>query len=272
MDINLDLIKNEVLNWAPRLAAGLLILIVGWWIAGRLASAMSGLLQKRDMDNSVRLFLKSLTSWVLKILVILSVLGTMGVQMTSFIALLGAVSLAIGMALSGTLQNVAGGVIILILKNFQEGDYIELLSYAGTVEEVNIFNTVLRTPDNVRVILPNGPVSTSSLKNYSSYNTRRMDLTFGIAYGASYDEAKKLLDELVQADERILQEPEPFYALRELADSSVNIMVRVWTSSSDFWPVQFEFPEKVYKKFNEVGMEIPFPQMDLHIHKDNEEK
>ena len=190
-----------------------------------------------------------------------------GIEMTSFIAILGAAGLAVGMALSGTLQNFAGGVIILLFRPFKLGDYIDTQGFAGTVKEIQIFNTILTTPDNKTVILPNGKLAGTSLTNFSTQENRRVDWKFGISYGDDVDTAKQLIRRLTGEDSRILIEPEPFIAVSELAESSVNFTVRAWVNAADYWGVFFEMNEKVYKEFNKEGLHIPFPQVDVHLRK-----
>ena len=223
-------------------------------------------MEKRKIDDSLKPFIKSLTSALLKTLLVITVLGMLGVEMTSFIAILGAAGLAVGMALSGTLQNFAGGVMLLIFKPFKVGDFIEAQGYAGVVKEIQIFNTIITTGDNKTIIIPNGGLSTSSMVNYSTMPTRRVDWTFGIGYGDDVDKAKEVLKKLLSEDARILKDPEPFIAVSELADSSVNFVVRAWVNGADYWGVFFDMNEKVYKTFDKEGLNIPYPQMDVHIH------
>jgi small conductance mechanosensitive channel len=192
-----------------------------------------------------------------------------GIAMTSFVAIIGSVGLAIGLALSGTLQNFAGGVILLIIKPFKVGDWIESQGHSGTVHSIQIFNTILKTPDNKTIILPNGKVSTDSMVNYSVEPTRRVDVTYGIGYGDDVEKARQILLEIFNADERIFKDPKPFIQVSELGDSSVNIATRVWCNGGDFWPIKMETMEKVYNAFNAQGINIPFPQMDVHLHKEN---
>jgi small conductance mechanosensitive channel len=187
--------------------------------------------------------------------------------MTSFIAILGAAGLAVGLALSGTLQNFAGGVMILIFKPFKPGDFIEAQGYMGTVKDIQIFVTTLTTPDNKTIIIPNGGLSTGSLTNFSVEPQRRVDWTVGFAYGDDYDKARNVVLDLLKNDKRILADPEPFVALGALADSSVNLTVRAWVKGADYWDVFFSFNENVYKSFAKEGIGIPFPQMDVHIQK-----
>lgn len=253
--------------YGPRLLGAIIVLIVGLQLISWFSSWFRRFLETRAVDASLQPFLRSFISVLLKILLVISVMGMIGIQMTSFIAILGAAGLAIGLALSGTLQNFAGGVIILIFKPYKVGDFIAAQGHSGTVEEIQIFVTLLKTPQNVVIIIPNSELATNSLTNYSVKPIRRADWTFGIAYGDSYDQAKELLLKLLQEDERVLKDPEPFIALGELADSSVNITVRAWTNSDDYWGVFFDMNEKVYKAFTEEGISIPFPQMDVHIQK-----
>jgi len=262
-----DMIVELLVGYAPKLAGAIITLIIGLWVVKRITAGINKLFEKRDIDASLRPFLSGIISALLKIFLIISVLGMIGIQMTSFIAILGAVGLAIGMALSGTLSNFAGGVIVLILKPYKVGDWIEAQGHSGTVNSVQIFHTILKTPDNKTVIIPNGPLSTGSLVNYSTEPTRRVDWSFGIGYGDKVEDARAILLEILAADERIFKDPAPFVQVSELADSSVNLATRVWVNGGDFWPVKMETMEKVYNAFNAKGINIPFPQMDVHVHK-----
>ena len=262
-----DTLINLFVVWGPKLVGAILVLIIGLWLANMIAGGLNRGMEKSEVDPSLRPFLKSLVSTLLKILVVVSVLGMVGIQMTSFIAILGAFGLAIGMALSGTLQNFAGGVMILIFKPFKVGDVIEAQGYTGCVNAIQIFNTILKTPDNKTVIIPNGGLSTSSMVNYSTEETRRVDWTFGIAYGDDIDKAREVLIELLTSNENVLKDPAPFVELGELADSSVNFTVRAWVNAPDYWAVYFYMLEKVYRRFAEEGLNIPLPQMDVHLDK-----
>ncbi len=260
-------IYDVIMTFGPRLVGAILTLIIGWWIIKVIQRAIRKTFDKREIEPSLKGFLNSMIGILLKILLIISVVGMMGVQMTSFIAILGAAGLAVGMALSGTLQNFAGGVIILLFKPFKVGDFISAQGHMGSVNEIQIFNTILKTPDNKTIIIPNGGLSTSSMTNFSAEPRRRVDFVFGIAYGDDVDKAKKVLRGLIDADSRILQEPEPFIAVTELGDSSVNIVVRVWAEATNYWGIYFDLNENVYKTFDKEGLNIPFPQMDVHIQK-----
>ena len=253
-------------EYVPKLIGGIVVLIIGLWIVKLITKGVGKALVKSKMDQSLIPFLKSLTNIVLKILVVISVMGMIGIEMTSFIAILGAAGLALGLALSGTLQNFAGGVIILIFKPFKIGDFIEAQGYSGIVKEINVFATTLNTVDKKLVILPNGPLSTGSLSNYSAEAQRRVDWKFGIAYGDDVENFKKAINDFISEDKRILKDPASFIGLSELADSSVNFVVRVWVNSADYWGVFFDMNEKVYKKFGDYKLNIPFPQMDVHVH------
>ncbi|MBN1819562.1 MAG: mechanosensitive ion channel [Prolixibacteraceae bacterium] len=260
-------IYDIIMDFGPKLIGALITLIIGLWIIGLIRKAVRKQFEKSSMDPSLRGFMNSLIGITLKILLFISVVGMVGIQMTSFIAILGAAGLAVGMALSGTLQNFAGGIMILIFKPFKSGDFIEAQGYTGIVKEIQIFNTILKTPDNKTIIIPNGGLSTGSMVNYSTESQRRVDLTFGIAYGDDVDKARKVLEGLINADERILKDPAPFIAVSELADSSVNLVVRVWAEAANYWGIYFDLTEKVYKTFGNEGLNIPFPQMDVHVHK-----
>lgn len=269
---NLENISKQIYDlivvYGPKLIGAIITLIVGMWVISIIRSALRKRFEKRNVDPSLRGFLNSMIGIGLKIMLWVSVIGMMGVQMTSFIAILGAAGLAVGMALSGTLQNFAGGVMILAFKPFKVGDYIDAQGHAGSVSEIQIFNTILKTPDNKTIIIPNGGLSTGSMVNYSAEPKRRVDFVFGIAYGDNVDKAKEVLLKLIKNDSRIINDPaEPFIAVSELADSSVNLVVRVWADAANYWGIFFDMNEKVYKAFAEEGISIPFPQMDVHIQK-----
>ena len=254
-------------EYIPKLIGGIIVLIIGLWITKLITKAVGRSLVKSNIDQSLVPFLKSLTNIILKALVAITVMGMIGIQMTSFVAIIGAAGLAVGLALSGTLQNFAGGVIILILKPFKIGDFIEAQGYTGTVKEITIFSTMLNTPDKKLVIIPNGPLSTGALTNFSAEPLRRVDWTFGIAYGDDVEDFKRAMNDFIAADARILKDPAPFMGLSELADSSVNFAVRVWVDGPDYWNVFFEMNEKVYTQFAAYKLNIPFPQMDIHVQK-----
>lgn len=260
--------EGLALEYGQKLGMGILILVIGLWIAGMITNGVKKLMAKRNLDPALQSFLGSMLGMTLKVLVVISALGTLGVEMTSFVAILGAAGLAVGMALSGTLQNFAGGVMILIFKPFKVGDVIQAQGYTGSVAEIQIFNTILKTPDNKTIIIPNGGLSTGSMVNFSTEARRRVDWTIGIGYGDDVDKAKSVIQGMIDTDSRILKDPAPFIAVSELADSSVNFTVRAWVEAGDYWGVFFDMNENVYKTFDKEGLNIPFPQMDVHVHKD----
>jgi small conductance mechanosensitive channel len=259
-------IWNYVYEYVPYLLLALATLVIGLWIIKIITRTVTRAMVKRNVDPSASSFITSLVSITLKVLLVISAMSIVGIEMTSFIAILTAATLAIGMALQGTLQNFAGGFMILVFKPFRAGDYIEAQGYAGTVREIQIFNTVLKTPDNKTIIIPNGGLATGSLINYSTEEQRRVDFTFGIGYNDEIDNAKQVLMNIISGDERIFKEPEPFIAVSELADSSVNLAVRVWAKSSDYWDIYFDMLEKVKKEFDKEGISIPYPQTDMHVY------
>ncbi len=263
-----DKLIELVLNYGPKLVGAILVWIVGSLVIKVLVKSFERILNKKDVDDSLKPFLKGIVKTLLRVMLVISVLGMLGIEMTSFVAILGAAGLAVGMALSGTLQNFAGGVMILIFKPFKNGDLIEAQGYTGLVSEIQIFNTILKTLDNKTIIIPNGGLSTSSMVNYSTEEKRRVDWTFGIGYGDKTENAKQVLIKLMAEDNRILTNPEPpFVAVSELADSSVNFAVRAWVKAEDYWGVFFDMNEKVYNTFNKEELSIPYPQMDVHVHK-----
>lgn len=262
----LNYLYDLIIEYGLQVVGAIVALILGLWIIRILTNVLKKTMVKRDVDPSLRGFLGTMFNILLKIMLIISIAQMIGVEMTSFIAVLGAVGLAVGLALSGTLQNFAGGVMILLFKPFKAGDFIEAQGHMGTVNEIQIFNTILKTPDNKTIIIPNGGLSTGSMINFSAEPQRRIDMTFGIAYGDDTARAKKVIMGLIEADGRILKDPDPFVAVSELADSSVNFAVRVWVNLADYWDVYFEMHENIYTTFNKEGLNIPFPQMDVHLH------
>ena len=252
-----------------KLIAAILVFLIGRWVCKHLQKVVKNIMIRKNVDTSLTGFINSLVSVILNFTLIIIIISILGIETSSFIALFGAAGVAVGMALSGTLQNFAGGVMILLFKPFRIGDYIEAQGYAGTVKEIQIFNTIINTPDNKIIILPNGALSTSSSVNYSKEEKRRVDFTFSIAYGDSFDYAKQVITEILKANKDIDTDPDYFIALTSLDESSVKIVVRVWTSSANYWGVYFDVTEKVYKRFTEdPALHIPFNQLDVHISKD----
>jgi len=263
----IKMLSGYATQYGLKLLGAIVVLVIGLWVIKILTKSSQRLMVNGKIDASLSSFLKSMIDILLKILLIISVMSMMGIQMTSFIALLGAAGLTIGMALSGTLQNFAGGVMILVFKPFKVGDFINAQSYSGSVKEIQIFVTILTTPDNKTIIIPNGQLSNGSLTNFSAQPKRRVDWSFGIAYGDDFDQARAVLLDMMKENKHILTQPEPFVALGELADSSVNLTVRAWVKAVDYWDVYFDMNEKFYKNAGKSGLSIPFPQMDVHLDK-----
>lgn len=254
------------ISLGSKLLIALLILVVGRWLVKKIQRLACTIMEKRQVEASLYSFVRSLISITLNFILVITIISVLGIETSSFIALFASAGVAIGMALSGTLQNFAGGVMILLFKPFKVGDTIEALGQSGKVKEIQIFNTLITTPDNKQIIIPNGGLSTGITKNYSKEPTRRVDWEFGIGYGDSYDKAKAVIEKLLASDERVLKEPAWFIALNSLGESSVNIVVRAWVNASDYSDVFFGLNEKVYKTFTEEGLNIPFPQLDVHVH------
>ena len=242
----------------------LIVFLVGRLVINLLNKLVRRILSKRDIDPSVKTFVASLVNVSLTILLIFSVVGALGVQMASFAALLASAGVAIGMALSGNLSNFAGGLIILLFKPYKVGDYIEALNEGGTVREIQMFHTVLQTPDNKIIYIPNGSLSSGVVVNYSREETRRVDWVFGVEYDTDFERVKQVVESVLARDARILADPAPSIALKELADSSVNVVVRVWVKSADYWGVYFDINKEIYATFNKEGIGFPFPQLTVH--------
>lgn len=261
-----EFVTNTIIPIITAIALALVVLIIGKILIKRVVKLMDLTMKKRKTDETLRPFFLSLTNFGLLAMLYISVIGILGVQTTSIVAVLASAGLAVGMALSGTLQNFAGGVIILAFKPYKVGDFIEAQGYTGTVSSIQLFITELKTPDNKTVLIPNGALANGSMTNYSSEATRRVDWTIGIGYGDDVDTAKKVLEELVNQDSRIMKDPIPFIAVSALADSSVNFTIRAWVNTPDYWNVYFDMNENVYKVFNAKGINFPYPQMDVHVH------
>ena len=253
------------IDLGERILGALVIFIVGKFLVNWANKLLAKVLAKRKVEAGVQTFLKSMANILLMIMLGLAVIGRLGIELTGFAALLASAGVAVGMALSGNLQNFAGGIIILIFRPYKVGDYIEANTGAsGTVQEIQIFHTVLVTPDNKVVYAPNGAMSNAVVTNYSHKEVRRVDFNFGVEYGTDFDRVQAVLNSIIAADNRILSTPAPFIELGQLADSSVNITVRVWTKASDYWGVFFDMNKTVYATFNKEGIEFPFPQLTVH--------
>jgi small conductance mechanosensitive channel len=261
-----ELISRLALTYAPKLLLAIITLLVGLWLIKKVVKLIKKLMLKSSVDPSLQSFLIPLISILFKILLILSVISMVGIETTSFVALLASAGFAIGMALQGSLGNLAGGVLILLFKPYRVGDFIETQGFTGTVKEIHIFNTVLLTVDNKRIYIPNGAISNGAITNFNAEPLRRLDLSFGIGYNSDISKAKEILEQIIKSDKRILDEPQYMIAVGQLSDSSVNLTVRVWCKSEDYWNINFDFNERVKREFDVNGISIPFPQRDIHIY------
>lgn len=242
----------------------IIIYFVGKGLISLINRMLVGMMERKNIDPAIQSFTKSLVNILLMVLLVISVVSALGVNTTSFAALLASAGVAVGMALSGNLQNLAGGIVILLFRPFRVGDYIEAQGTGGTVTEIQIFHTILTTADNKKIYLPNGALSSGNITNYSKEPLRRVDFTVGVEYGEDIDKVRKALSDILSMDERVLQEPAPVIVLGSLADSSVNMSVRVWVKSENYWSVYFETNEKIYNEFNRLGINFPYPQLTIH--------
>jgi small conductance mechanosensitive channel len=266
----IDTAMEMGVEYGVKIVSALLVLMIGFWVAKMIKKGVVKVMGKRGVDPTLISFVSSLLFMVMKIFVIVAALEKLNIRTTSFIAILGAAGLAIGLALQGSLANFAAGVLMIIFKPFKLGDVIEAGGSVGSVLEIGIFTTILKSPDNKKMIVPNAQVTGGTITNINTFGTRRVDLVAGIGYGDDIDKAKSVLEGIIAADDRILKDPEPTIAVVELADSSVNFVVRPWTKSADYWGVYFDTTETIKKRFDEEGISIPFPQRDVHLyeHKD----
>ena len=255
------------ITYGIKIVLAIVVYLVGKWIAKLLADGFEKTMQSRNVDETVARFTRNILYYVLFTVVIIAALGQLGVQTASFVAILGAAGLAVGFALQGSLANFAAGVLLILFRPFKAGDYVEAGGTAGVVKEISIFSTIMVTPDNKQVVVANNAIMGGNITNYSALPTRRVDLVVGVGYGSDLALVKKTLTELAAADDRILKDPETTIAVSELADSSVNLVFRPWVKTADYWGVYFDLTEKVKLKFDELGIEIPFPQMDVHVDK-----
>ena len=263
-DVISKLIDGSI-DLGGRILAALIIFFIGKYLINWANKLFARMLQNREVDASIQSFLRSIVNITLLVMLFLAVIGKLGIELTSFAALLASVGVAVGMALSGNLSNFAGGVIILVFRPYKVGDYIEASTGAsGTVTDIQIFHTVLTTSDNKIVFAPNGEMSSAVVTNHNRKETRRLQFTFGVEYGTDFELVKSVLLEIINKDSRILKTPAPFIELGELADSSVNIIVRVWVNTPDYWNVNFDMNKNVYATFNEKGISFPFPQLTIH--------
>jgi len=254
-----------VMAYAPKVVLALITLVIGLWLIGLITRITRKSMEKTKADKTLIPFITNLISWGLKVLLLISVASMVGIATTSFIAVLGAAGLAVGLALQGSLANFAGGVLILIFKPYNIGDLVEVQGHLGVVKEVQIFNTILLSPSNKRIIIPNGAVSNGSIVNYSVEGLLRVDLVIGVAYESDIPKAKEVLHKIMSDHELVLNEPQSTVAVSELADSSVNLVVRPWCKASDYWQVYFDITEQAKAHLEDNGITIPFPQRDVHL-------
>lgn len=270
--INVEQILDKLLNWGIEVGkdilAAIIIYIVGRFIIKQIGRLVSKILEKRKLEISVQTFLKSLLNILLNLILAFAIVSKLGVETTSFAAILASAGVAIGMALSGNLSNFAGGLIILVFKPFKVGDYIDGQNASGTVKEIQIFHTILATTDNRIIYVPNGALSSNAITNYSKQEMRRAEWVFGVEYGEDFEKVKAVLERIIAADTRILTTPAPFIGLSALSASSVDIKVRVWTKTENYWDVYFDMNKIVYDTFNKEGIGFPFPQLTVHQAKD----
>ena len=258
---------DNLMALLTNIAVAAAILFGGIWLAKQIKKYVVLMMERRNVDALLASFSSNIVYVALVAFVVIAALSQLGIQTTSFVAIIGAAGLAIGLALQGSLANFASGVMIIAFRPFKVGDFIEAGGVAGVVEGIQIFSTQMRTGDNKAIIIPNSGITSGNITNYSAKDTRRVDMVFGIGYGDDIKKAKDILMELITDDERILKDPEPLVAVSELGDSSVNFVVRPWVNSADFWGVKFDYTEAVKLRFDKEGISIPFPQQDVHLHK-----
>lgn len=263
-----EYVTNAALSLGSKLIQIIVIWFVGRWLSKRLISMIKSMMLKKKTDASIQTFLVSFIDIVALIVLITIIISVIGIDTSSFIALFASAGVAIGMALSGTLQNFAGGVMVLLFRPYKVGDYIEAQGQAGTVKEIQIFNTLLQTPDNRVIIVPNGPLSTGIINNYSRESKRRVDFTFSISYGDDFELAQSVLLEIIGKDERILKDPAPFIQLSSMAASSIDITVRVWCNAADYWGIYFDMNKTVYKTFPAKGLNFPYNTITVNMKKE----
>ena len=263
-----EMFSTYVIPWAINLALALLIFYVGRMVIKIVVKILRKLLARAKMDEILVNFVSSIVKSLLLLFVVVAALDRLGVDTTSLIALLGAAGLAVGLALQGSLQNFAAGVMMIVFRPFRAGDYVEAGGTAGVVEAINIFSTTMRTGDNREIIVPNGSIYNGAITNYSARETRRIDMVFGISYGDDMRKAREIMQQVLDADERVLKDPAYTVAVSELGESSVNFVVRPWVKSGDYWAVRFDLTERIKLAFDENGISIPFPQMDVHMQKE----
>ncbi|MFO7785119.1 MAG: mechanosensitive ion channel family protein [Thermodesulfobacteriota bacterium] len=266
MEVSIERFMDLFVLYGIKVIAALVIFVIGRWVAKLVHRIVDKVMKKREVDGTVSAFVGNFTYYTLLAFFIVAALGQLGIQTTSFIAVIGAAGLAVGLALQGSLSNFAAGFLLLIFRPFRVGEYIEGGGTAGTVEKIQLFTTQLKTPDNKTVIVPNSGMTGGNIVNYSTKGTRRVDMVFGISYSDDIDQARTIIEEIISSDERVLKDPAPVVALSALADSSVDFVARPWVESANYFAVLWDITEKVKKRFDEAGVSIPFPQRDVHLY------
>jgi small conductance mechanosensitive channel len=261
----LDTLTVWVTQYSVKLVAAILIIIIGRWISRRISRLLGRLLEKNNVDVTLVRFMENLTYYALIVVVLIAAVGQLGINTTSFLTIVGAAGLAIGLALKDSLSNFAAGVMLTLFRPFRVGDFVEAGGVTGTVQNITIFNTILNTPDNKRVIVPNGVITSNVITNVTANNTRRVDLVIGIGYDDDVTKAKEVLTGIINAEKRILPDPAPKIAVSELGDSSVNFVVRSWVKTEDYWDIYFDLTEKIKVTLDKEGISIPYPQRDVHV-------
>ncbi|MDX1515964.1 MAG: mechanosensitive ion channel [Woeseiaceae bacterium] len=259
-------LQTEGIDFAIDVAIALVIIIVGRIVVGIVVGGIRAAMRKNSVEKTLETFLCNLIRWLLMVVVVIAAIAQLGIQTTSFIAVFGAAGLAIGLALQGSLSNFAAGVLIVLFRPYKVGDWVEAAGVSGSVEQVQILTTILKTGDNRRVVVPNSQIMNSVITNYSANDTRRIDLVIGVSYDDDLDKTRKTLEDILAAEDRILDEPAPQIAVSELADNSVNFVVRPWVNTPDYWGVRFDLVEKIKKRFDAEGISFPFPQRDVHLY------
>lgn len=264
IDQVIDQITTTGIEMGKSVLFAIVLAVAGRYVIKFINRLVAGMLERRNVEPTVQSFLKSFVNITLIVLLIITVVGTLGVNTTSLAALLASAGLAVGMALSGNLQNLAGGIILLFLKPFKVGDFIEAQGVSGTVKAIQIFHTILTTPDNKELFIPNGALSSGNITNYTKNDLRRVDFSIGVEYGTEAEKVKRVTLDLLKQDSRIMADPAPFIAIKELGDNGVIYVIRVWTKATDYWGVFFDTTERIYAEYNKEGIGFPFPQIQIH--------
>ncbi|HEN20791.1 MAG TPA: mechanosensitive ion channel [Desulfobacteraceae bacterium] len=265
MQTYIEMVTDWISRYSLKVVAAILILVIGIWISRRISKVFANLLEKKSVDPTLVSFFSKMIYYAMVILVLIAAVGHLGVNTTSFLTMLGAAGLAVGLALKDSLSNFASGIILILLHPFRIGDYVTAGGVSGSVESITIFNTVLNTPDNKKVVVPNGSITNNAITNANANSTRRIDLAVGISYKDDIRKAKDVLNGLVAEDSRILKDPAPKIAVSELGESSINLVVRPWVNTSDYWDVFFDLTEKIKITLEDEGLSIPYPQQDIHV-------